>query len=259
MFRSCFFVAIMSVSTYVSATDNKVVSDDTKISLLPAENTAAGGLQHLSDSLYNLIGLNNSGLEKEAFLGAFKGYHYLAGKDLIKKKNILTICDYSQSSNKKRLYVIDLLNNTILFNTYVSHGKNSGGEFATSFSNINNSNKSSLGFMVTDDTYSGAAGLSLRFNGMEAGINDHVRSRHIVIHGSRFVNENVMQSRGTIGRSLGCPAIPFDVRNKIIDTIKGGSCFYVYNPDPWYTHSSPILNATLDYSPSALATIIHPG
>jgi hypothetical protein len=128
--------------------------------------------------------------------------------------------------------------------------------FASSFSNVGNSNKSSLGFMVTDETYRGSAGLSLRFNGMEAGINNHVRSRHIVFHGSKFVNEHVMQSRGTIGKSLGCPAVPLEVRNEIIDVIKGGSCFYVYNPAPWYTKTSRILNAKLDFSTSGLATTI---
>ncbi|MCW3113058.1 MAG: hypothetical protein JWR18_1454 [Segetibacter sp.] len=253
--RSCFFAVLMCICTYVSAQTDNAVSDNKNFPLLLTKNAEASLLQHLSDSIYNLIGLNNYGLEKEAFFYACKGYQYLISKGSIRKKNILTICDYSQSGNNKRLYVIDLLNNTVLFNTFVSHGKNSGDEFATSFSNVDNSNKSSLGFLVTDDTYRGVAGYSLRFNGMEAGINDHVRSRYIVLHGSKFVNEEVVEARGRIGRSLGCPAVPLESRTEIIDAIKGGSCFYIYNPAPWYTHTSRILNAKLEDSPSKLSTI----
>jgi hypothetical protein len=257
MLRSIAFIALISISLNVTArTDNKDISDDKNFPLLLIKTTETSLLQHLSDSIYNLIGLKNYGLEKDAFFYACKGYQFLINKGLVRKKEILTICDYSQSSNNKRLYVIDLLNNTVLFNTYVSHGRNSGNEFATSFSNVDNSNKSSLGFLLTDDTYYGIAGLSLRFNGMESGINDHVRSRHIVLHGSRFVNDDVMESRGKIGRSLGCPAVPLEFRTQIIDVIKGGSCFYVYNPAPWYTHTSRILNSKVDYSPSVLATLV---
>jgi hypothetical protein len=248
---SLFFAAMLSICTNANAkTDHNGGSDDKSFPLLLTNPTQVQLLQHATDSIYNLIGLENYGLEKEAFFFACKGYQYLLNKGDLKKKNLLTICDYSQSSNNKRLYVIDLSNNTVLFNTYVSHGKNSGEEYATSFSNVENSNKSSLGFLVTDDTYSGVAGLSMRFKGMETGINDHVRSRNIVFHGSRFVNETVMQSRGMIGRSLGCPAVPNGMQKEIIDVIKGGSCFYIYNPASWYTHTSRILNAAMDYEKS---------
>jgi hypothetical protein len=161
------------------------------------------------------------------------------------------VIDYSQSSNNKRLYVIDLLSSRLLFNTFVSHGKNSGDEFATSFSNYTNSNKSSLGFMITGNPYSGVAGLSLSLNGMEPGINDKVRSRSIVLHGSRFVNESVMSIRGVIGKSYGCPAVPFGMHTRIIDAIKGGSCLFVNHPDKWYATTSTILNARFDMSPAS--------
>jgi hypothetical protein len=249
--RNLFFAAALCVSGYANAkTDHTTPSDDRSFPLLLTNPAQVQLLQHATDSIYSLIGLENYGLEKEAFFFACKGYQFLLNKGALKKKNLLTICDYSQSSNNKRLYVIDLATNTVLYNTYVSHGKNSGEEFATSFSNVENSNKSSLGFLVTDDTYHGVAGYSMRFLGMEAGINDHVRSRNIVFHGSRFVNEAVMQERGIIGRSLGCPAVPNGMQKEIIDVIKGGSCFYIYNPAAWYTHTSRILNAPMDYEKS---------
>lgn len=206
-------------------------------------------LKRTSDSIYNLMSLQEFGLEREVFFNAYKGYIYLETRGLVKKKNLLTICDYSQSSNNKRLYVIDLFNSRLLFNTFVSHGKNSGNEFATSFSNYNNSNKSSQGFLITLNTYRGKAGFCMRFNGMETGINDKVKSRGIVLHGSQFVNENIMTERGLIGKSLGCPAVPFGMHTRIIDVIKGGSCFFINSSDDWYTHNSTILNSSFDLNP----------
>lgn len=212
-------------------------------------------LKKTADSIYDLISLGEYGLERDVFFNAYKGYQYLQNRGIIRRENLITICDYSQSSNNKRLYVIDLNESRLLFNTFVSHGKNSGNEFATSFSNYDNSNKSSLGFMVTGGTYRGKAGYCMRFDGMERGINDHVKSRGIVLHGSRFVNEDIMSARGTIGRSLGCPAVPFGLHTRIIDAIKGGSCFFVNSPDQWYVNNSSILNARFDLAPSLQAQV----
>jgi hypothetical protein len=165
---------------------------------------------------------------------------------------VLTICDYSQLSNSKRLYVLDMVNGVVLFNTYVSHGKNSGKEYASSFSNSNESHKSSLGFLVTGETYRGKAGYSMHFDGMEAGINDHVRARSIVLHGSFYVN-GYRADEGNIGRSYGCPAVPYGEHEEIIDNVKGGSCFFIYSPDYLYTMASKILNAHFDWP--VLATL----
>lgn len=209
-------------------------------------------LKKTSDSIYDLISLGQYGLEKDVFFNAYKGFEYLKNKGLLNKTNLLTICDYSQSSINKRLFVIDIANSRLLFNTYVTHGRNSGDEFATSFSNYENSNKSCLGFLVTGSTYNGKAGLSMKFDGMEPGINDHVKSRAIVLHGSRFVSAAVFANGNTISKSLGCPAVPYGIHSRIIDVIKGGSCFFIYHPDQWYAHSSKILNAAFDLTPVVL-------
>ncbi|MGI8633812.1 MAG: murein L,D-transpeptidase catalytic domain family protein [Segetibacter sp.] len=227
----------------------KGLPDEKNFPSLLSNSANSPFLKKSADSIYDLIGLAAYGLERDVFFSAYKGYEYLENKGLVRKKNILTICDYSQSSNNKRLYVINLAEGRLLFNTFVSHGKNSGNEFATSFSNHNNSNKSSVGFLVTGSTYRGKAGYCMRFNGMEAGINDRVKSRGIVLHGSRFVNENILTERGTIGKSLGCPAVPYELHTKIIDAIKEGSCFFVNSPDQWYTHNSTILNSRFDIVP----------
>ena len=241
---------LVSLKSFAGS-DKKGLPDDKNRPSLFSNPANAPVIKRSADSIYDLIGLGNYGLEKDIFFNAYKGYEYLQYKGFLKKTNLLTICDYSQSSNNKRLYVIDLANGRLLFNTYVSHGRNSGNEFATSFSNFNNSNKSSLGFVVTGDAYSGKAGYSLYLNGMEPGINDKMRSRSIVLHGSKFVNDNVMAMRGMIGRSLGCPAVPYGIHFKIINTIKGGSCVFINHPDEWYAHTSAILNASFDLSPSA--------
>jgi hypothetical protein len=242
------FVLISSHS--FARTDGKGLPDEKSFPTLFSNSASSPVLKRIADSIYDLISLGQYGLEREVFFNAYKGYQYLENKGMLKKSNLLTIVDYSQSSNNRRFYVIDILNSRLLYNTFVSHGRNSGNEFATSFSNYNNSNKSSLGFMVTGNTYRGKAGYCMRFDGMEAGINDRVKSRGIVLHGSRFVNEDIMSTRGAIGRSLGCPAVPFGIHTRIIDEIKGGSCFFVNSPDQWYAHNSSILNSKFDLAPA---------
>lgn len=230
----------------------KKLTDDKGFPSLLGNSAQSPAFKRVTDSIFDAIGLLSYGLEKDVFYNAYKGYQYLLKKGALRKSNLLTICDYSQSSHNQRLYVIDLHEGKLLYNTFVSHGKNSGEEFATSFSNLQSSNKSSLGFLVTAETYTGKAGLSMRFDGMERGVNDRVRSRDIVLHGSQFVSRSLLGG-GSITKSLGCPAVPFGIHKSIINTIKGGSCFYINHPDQWYASSSPILNAQFDLMPENLA------
>jgi hypothetical protein len=199
------------------------------------------------DTLYTKMNLNEAGLSRQVFFSACKGYEYLLSQNALLKQGLLTICDYSQRSNKKRLYVLDLNQAKILFNTYVSHGRNSGNDYATSFSNSNNSLKTSLGFMRTAETYNGDNGYSMRFDGMEKGFNNNVRARAIVMHGSDYVNAERASNGTMMGRSYGCPAVPAREVNKIINSIKGGSCFFSYYPDNYYTRASKILNANFTW------------
>jgi hypothetical protein len=146
-----------------------------------------------------------------------------------------------------------MVDGALLYNTFVSHGKNSGLDSATSFSNKNNSHKSSLGFMVTGETYRGKAGYSMHFDGQEKGINDHVRMRNIVLHGSYYVNEDRADAGTMMGRSFGCPAVPYGEHEGIIDEITGGSCFFVYSPNTLYLKTSKILNAHFDWPVTLLS------
>lgn len=154
-------------------------------------------------------------------------------------KQVLTIIDYSKPSNVKRLWVVDLKSEKVLFNTYVAHGKNSGELHATDFSNKPNSLKSSFGVFLTQDTYFGHEGYSLRISGLEPGINDNVLSRKIVFHGAPYVSAAVAKIHGMLGRSWGCMAVSQDTIRPLINTIKDKTLVFAYFPDEhWLKHSS---------------------
>lgn len=192
-------------------------------------------------ALYEELGLGALGLSKTAFVFALNGWNALLKEGKIRKDNILSILDFSLPSGQKRMFVIDLELGRLLFNTYVSHGRNSGNELPTKFSNRINSNQSSLGFFITGDTYRGKHGTSLRLQGEESGINDNALNRGIVVHGADYVSEQVAARQGFVGRSQGCPAIPPQLTRPIIDHIKEGSCLFIYSPDASYLRRSSIL------------------
>jgi hypothetical protein len=192
--------------------------------------------------IYSRMKLDSTGLDERAFEYAWLGYHNLLKKRLIRKRSVLSIVDFSQSSCSKRMYVIDVRHKRLLYRTYVAHGQNSGEEYASSFSNEPDSYKSSLGFYVTQWTYMGRNGLSLKLNGVDSGYNDMAAKRNIVLHGSTYVSDRYMQEFGTLGTSLGCPAIPSAISGKIIRAVKGGSCLFIYHPTPQYLDNSPIIN-----------------
>lgn len=193
--------------------------------------------------LYDSMKLEQKGLNEEAFEYAWKGYQYLLSKGLIARSEVLSICDFSQSSRKKRMYIIDVDDKKLLLNTYVAHGRKSGEEYATSFSNSNDSHKSSLGFYITRSTYNGGHGLSLKIDGVEKGINDHALARNIVVHGSDYVTEKFISGYKFAGRSFGCPAVPSRETKQVISMIKNGSCLFIYHPTKQYLTTSKILNS----------------
>jgi hypothetical protein len=193
-------------------------------------------------SLYDMLNLQQKGLSMQAFEYAYKGYRRLLQEKIISKQDYLTICDFSQSSNNKRLYLVDMVNNKVILNTYVAHGRNSGGEYATRFSNRSKSLQSSLGFYVTQNTYYGEHGLSLKVTGLEEGYNDKALQRNIVIHGADYIGDKKLKRSNYMGRSYGCPAIPRKESKQVINMIKNGSCIFIYHPSANYLLGSKILN-----------------
>ncbi|CAN5186165.1 hypothetical protein BH09BAC2_BH09BAC2_12870 [soil metagenome] len=171
---------------------------------------------------------------------AMLGYAVLKAKGKL-QNDLLSIADMSIASGKKRLFVLDVKNFKLLFLTYVAHGKNSGLDRTFYFSNIAESNKSSVGFYTTLSTYSGKHGYSLKLAGQEIGFNNNALARDIVVHGADYVGEGIVKSRGYIGRSLGCPALAPEVYKGVISKIKGGSCFFIYGNDGNYIMNSDFL------------------
>lgn len=173
----------------------------------------------------------------KAFLQAVEGYYKIENR----RRDVLTLIDFSRPSTDKRLFVFDMKQRKVLFSSVVSHGRNSGDTYATSFSNEYGSYKSSLGFYLTESTYQGKNGYSLILNGLERGINDRARERAIVMHGAAYADPSVLAGGGRLGRSLGCPAVPQKLSRPIIDAIKGGSVMYIYAETPDYLAHSSIL------------------
>jgi hypothetical protein len=153
----------------------------------------------------------------------------------------LTVIDYSKPSTVKRLWVFDLRSRALLYEELVAHGRGSGDNFATAFSNDPQSHQSSLGLFETAETYSGKNGYSLRLKGLDPGFNDKALSRAIVIHGARYVSPEFAKSQGRLGRSWGCPAVREPVAHEIIDRISGNGLLFAYYPDPKWLKSSRFL------------------
>lgn len=200
----------------------------------PEEQTDT--LYSKSELLYQALGLEEV-MDFQVFDKAYTGYQQLSAKN----KDILSIIDFRLPSSQKRLYVLDLKNKQVLFESYVAHGRNSGNLYATHFSNKHGSHQSSLGFFETESTYIGRNGYSLVLNGLEKGINDQAKARAIVIHGADYCHPSIIQSSGRLGRSFGCPSLPQEVAKPIINTIKNGSLLFIYAENNTYLAQSRLI------------------
>ena len=218
------------------------LKDQPKIPILKEEPKSA---TQYAEQIYTSLGFDNiKQLQPEVFYKAYLGLTNLkkAGK-LEEDAHLLTICDFSLSSAEKRLWVIDLNEKKILYNSLVAHGKNTGEEFAQKFSNTESSYQSSLGFYITETTYNGANGYSLKLLGRDSGYNDAALQRAIVMHGADYVSEDFIKNQKRLGRSWGCPAVPRALAEPIINTIKGKNLLFIYYPDNQYLSSSKWLKA----------------
>jgi len=185
---------------------------------------------------YDRLGAEQQGLRFEVFQKAMTGYLNLRETGhLAADQQHLTVVDFDLPSTEKRLWVLDLASDKIVFHTLVAHGHNSGENGASQFSNTNESNMSSLGFYVTGHEYEGKHGHSLRLQGLDEGFNTNAFTRSIVMHGADYVSEGFIKQNGRLGRSLGCPALPLDQYAQIIDQVKGGSCLFLNKSNAGYT------------------------
>lgn len=202
------------------------------------------------DSAYKSLFNEQNRPTRKVFDFAMKGYAYCLSQNLLTRSEILTFIDYSLSSNKKRMWVLDLKQMKVVFHELVAHGRNTGLEFAKKFSNTTNSFQSSLGFFVTGEIYDGKHNTSIKMNGIEKKFNGKALDRGIVIHGADYVSEDFIKTNQRLGRSLGCPAVSEAVISDLSSTIAGGTCIFSYFPNKTYLKSSRILNSDVVFSRS---------
>lgn len=214
---------------------------------LPVHRENASGTPDFAghvDSLYSRLSQQVNCPPYDLLYQGLSGYDHLRRTGNLSRTNVIALIDFRMPSTQKRLWVIDLDADQVIFDTWVAHGRNSGEVYATQFSNAPDSEESSLGFYVTGNTYIGKHGLSMVLRGMEKGINDRAESRAIVMHGADYVSEDFINRTGRLGRSFGCPAIPDELHESIIKTLAGGACLFIYYPDTRYLQVSQLLPST---------------
>lgn len=252
---SLIFLSFQSSATEgFSINDKPLVNDSTENKILyqgvaNTEGTGDSAVNYFEESantIYNTFGFNKyNKLNYDVFVKAYKGYLVMKSEGMISNDRYLTVIDFELSANQRRLWVLDLEKRKIVVHELVSHGRNSGEEYARSFSNKPESFKSSLGFYVTGTNYLGKHDFSLRLHGVEEGFNDNAFDRGIVMHGAEYVNNRFIRYHKRLGRSQGCPAVSPKISKWLINTIEGGSCLFIYYPDKTYLKKSEIINAAL--------------
>ena len=164
----------------------------------------------------------------------------------------LAIIDYTLPSRTPRMWVVDLKNKKLLFEEHVAHGQGSGDDVPNAFSDREGSHQSSLGLYLTDETYEGGNGYSLKLHGLSKGFNESAMQRYIVMHGAPYVNPDAITALGRLGRSWGCPAVRTEVAAPIIDTLKSGQFIYAHGPGTARLSACKTENLSLaSYSTSA--------
>jgi len=209
----------------------------------PIAQAADTAAVHASPSLVRSLLRQAPGLSSRVLNLALDAAEHAEEQGLVTRRNLLTVIDYSLPSTQPRLFVFDLEARKLLFRELVAHGRNSGDNMATYFSNDPGSLASSVGLFVTDEPYIGGNGYSLRLKGLEQGINDMAWSRMIVLHGAAYVSQAAVKALGRLGRSWGCPAVRPQIARKLIDTLRGGSAIFAYYPEKSWLSSSSFVHS----------------
>ena len=237
-----FFILMMSISV-LSFGSGRGSLDPPVQELLKIDsiaNKARASFLDYAHFAYDEI--NEKNMSFEAFEQGLTGYSNLLRRGEVIRKDTLTIIDFSKPSNEVRLFILDLCNLKLIHKSLCAHGVNSGRLYPKKFSNDQNSRQSSLGFYITTTTYSGKFELALRLKGMEYS-NSHASSRGVVMHAAKYATYEFLEKNGCqLGRSYGCPAVPADRFDEVVEWIKGGSCLYIYYPSRSYKRYSKYLN-----------------
>jgi len=233
--RYLFLVLIFILSTFLYFSNAQTgLSKERQLALKKAELNIK--------ELYNELNAAQYDLSFTAFRYAYIGYQTMKKQHRLNNKELFSIIDFTKDCNSKRFYTIDLEKMKIVYYTYVAHGKKSGERMATSFSDAVESNKSSIGFYITGNTYNGGNGYSLILHGDEKGYNSNLAKRSVVVHAADYANEDYIARNGRMGRSLGCPALPENIYKQVIETIKEKTMIFAYYNDAKYLKTSKYLN-----------------
>lgn len=233
--RYLFLVLIFILSTFLYFSNAQTgLSKERQLALKKAELNIK--------ELYSELNAAQYDLSFTAFRYAYIGYQTMKKQHRLNNKELFSIIDFTKDCNSKRFYTIDLEKMKIVYYTYVAHGKKSGERMATSFSDVVESNKSSIGFYITGSTYNGGNGYSLMLHGDEKGYNSNLAKRSAVVHAADYANEDYIARNGRMGRSLGCPALPENIYKQVIETIKEKTMIFAYYNDAKYLKTSKYLN-----------------
>lgn len=240
----CLF-SILLFSSFQHAIHESEVADGSRLTSLYSDDFSAYVDQIYNELTVSYYGEVNDFLGKNVLEKGLRGYNYLKHTQQLRNPKYLTIIDFSQYCNKKRMWVIDMESRYVVFNERVAHGARTGDEYAKYFSNAHKSHKTSLGFYSTGGTYNGSKKFSLKLNGLERNFNTNAFARGIVIHGANYVSDKYLDYNRRIGRSFGCPAVSPEINRELINTIKNGSCLFLYHPTERYLENSKIMNGNV--------------
>jgi hypothetical protein len=173
--------------------------------------------------------LEHAGVSNEASEKAAAGYVWAQNKkgDRL-NASTMAVVDFTQASNHKRLYIVDIQDGTLIGQYYVAHGSGSGGRYATHFSNGFNSHESSLGVFTVGNTYFGKHGLSRHMIGLEAGINDNAANRDVELHRADYVSASFIHKYQQAGHTWGCFGISPENADTIINELPTNTVLFAY-------------------------------
>ena len=175
-------------------------------------------------------GIDHSHLSQHVLNKALAGYDFAKKNSTVSDNNLITIIDFDLPSYIPRAFVYNIKTKHVIFEALVAHGKGSGrGAYATSFSNQNNSDATSLGVFVTKNIYTGKHGTAMRLEGLEHGLNDHAMQRDVVIHSAWYVSKTFAKEHHRVGNSWGCFAFSKEAKDKLISLIGSNSVIFAYD------------------------------
>jgi hypothetical protein len=149
------------------------------------------------------------------------------------------VLDFSAHSGTPRFHLVDRASGRVLQTFRVAHGHGSEGPrndgYAEVFSNVPNTNASSLGLYRTAETYLSGVypGLAMRMDGLSP-TNSNARARFIVIHAARYMEPESWKGKkaGRPGVSDGCFVFSKADRDVVVSSLHGGALIYAIYEKP---------------------------